>query len=79
MLENNTLREYTVTFENNDGVLYTQSILAISKQHAISSAINNNNKEKDPKFKGFVPVAADLVTDYNRISIDLNSLRENLK
>lgn len=77
MLESKeTLKEYSVTFENSEGILYTQNLLATSKRHAVLSAMNNNANETSPRFKDFIPISADLITRNNKISINKESLRE---
>ena len=72
----NVLKEYFVTFENSDGILYTQSLMAISKRHAILSAMNHNANETDPVFKDFIPICADLITENNKITINKEALKE---
>lgn len=75
MLEenDNELKEYVVTFENDQGVLYPQNVLAISKRHATLSAINNNINN-NIEVKDFTPVDVRLLSDFNQFHVSTSSL-----
>ena len=75
MLEsNNELKAYIVTFENDQGVLYSQTVLATNKRHAILSGINNNNKD-NIAVEEFTPIDARLLTDFNQFVVNTSELK----
>lgn len=59
----NTLRCYTVTFEDKAGSLYPMNLIAANRRHAVETGINNL-KEIDKK-NTFLPIDIKILDNEN--------------
>lgn len=67
--DENVLNDYTVVFENEDGVLHAVRMFATSKRHAMDCALNEIKELKNGK--SFIPISIGLTNPDDDLLIEV--------